>query len=68
VDLPTTDIVGNPRIYDGDYDGIERVDVGAFEYFVPEPSVNCLVFIIVGLMAISRRNYGAQRKKLAPGQ
>jgi hypothetical protein len=36
--IPAFDIAGNPRIWDGNGDGVARVDVGAFEYFVPEPA------------------------------
>jgi parallel beta-helix repeat protein len=30
--LPETDFDGNPRVADGDGDGVARVDIGAFEY------------------------------------
>jgi hypothetical protein len=30
--LPGTDLVGNQRIVDGDGDGREVVDIGAYEY------------------------------------
>jgi hypothetical protein len=33
--LPETDLDGNPRSVDGDGDGVERVDMGAFEYPAP---------------------------------
>ncbi|QDU58255.1 choice-of-anchor Q domain-containing protein [Aeoliella mucimassa] len=32
------DFAGNPRVLDGDLDGIPVIDVGAFEYMVPEPA------------------------------
>ncbi|HRY97615.1 MAG TPA: T9SS type A sorting domain-containing protein [Bacteroidales bacterium] len=30
--FPTTDIVGNPRVQDGDNDGVSVIDIGAYEY------------------------------------
>ena len=41
-----TDIVGNLRILDGNNDGTARVDVGAYEFVVPEPP--SLVAFVVG--------------------
>ena len=35
VDPPATDQRGSQRIVDGNYDGVARIDIGAFEY-VPE--------------------------------
>lgn len=55
LDLPAFDIAGNARIFDGNSDGIARVDVGAFEYFntVPEPSA--LLFVSIGIAGIASR-------------
>jgi hypothetical protein len=33
--LPLMDLLGNYRIWDGDGDGIERIDMGAFEFDAP---------------------------------
>jgi hypothetical protein len=55
LDLPAFDIAGNARIFDGNSDGIARVDVGAFEYSntVPEPSA--LLFVSIGIAGIASR-------------
>jgi hypothetical protein len=53
--LPSFDILGQPRIVDGNGDGIEQVDVGAFE-FVPEPSTFALLAIGgIGICAYRKR-------------
>src|SRR4051794_29592647 len=60
LNLLSTDIVGHPRIIDGNHDGISRVDVGAFE-LVPEPATSALAcFALAGvvLMRVSRRSRG----------
>jgi hypothetical protein len=53
--LPAIDIAGKPRLFDGDGDGIPRVDVGAFEFIVPEPSVIALSAIALSLCLRHRR-------------
>jgi hypothetical protein len=60
--LPAFDIAGNPRILDGNGDGIARVDVGAFEYVVPEPAT--IGISILGLLFVTvvrRRGAAASR-------
>lgn len=54
--LPSFDILGRPRILDGNNDGIARVDVGAFELFIPEPTtVHLALFAVTVMSAIRRR-------------
>ena len=38
VGQPTVDILGNPRIFDGDGDGASEIDIGAYEFQVAPPS------------------------------
>jgi hypothetical protein len=52
IGLPSTDLLGNPRILDGDGDGGPRVDVGAYEFVIPEPTR--LGMTPLALLAISR--------------
>jgi hypothetical protein len=35
LNLPLTDLIGNFRIWDGDGDGVERIDMGAYEFDAP---------------------------------
>jgi hypothetical protein len=59
LNLLNADIVGSPRIIDGDGDRLARVDVGAFE-FVPEPgsislvALACIAFWTTGIRARGR--------------
>lgn len=58
--LPATDILGHPRILDGNGDSIARVDVGAYELAVPEPTAICLArfgaaLIVIGGQAFEGR-------------
>lgn len=57
--LPAFDIAGNPRILDGNGDGVARVDVGAFEYLVPEPATSALAVGCLGAIFSCR---GARRR------
>ena len=54
------DYWGRPRIFDGNFDGVARVDVGAFE-FVPEPSVLVLAFTAILGCATAKRSAGSER-------
>ena len=38
VGQPTVDILGNPRIFDGDGDGASEIDIGAYEFQGTQPS------------------------------
>ena len=51
--LPSSDIIGNVRIFDGNSDGTAIVDVGAFEFTVPEPS-NLWLSIVATMVAVQR--------------
>jgi hypothetical protein len=53
--IPAFDIAGKPRILDGNGDGVARVDVGAFEYFVPEPATIGLAAVAAAAAWIRRR-------------
>jgi len=51
MNLPFCDLDGNVRIWDGDGDGIDRIDMGAYEYDAPvyavqnpEPDENKIIF------------------------
>lgn len=50
------DIEGKKRIFDGNFDGVARVDVGAYE-FVPEPRNASLLLIAVLSMGVNCRRY-----------
>lgn len=49
-DILTTDLDGNPRLLDGDGDGIPQFDVGAYEYRPPNPAedVETLIAQVIG--------------------
>jgi hypothetical protein len=50
----TSDILGKTRIRDGNGDGISVVDVGAYEFAIPEPSTIALACLILAGAAVSR--------------
>lgn len=52
-----TDIAGNSRILDGNGDGMERVDAGAYEFVIPEPCSFQLFTIAAIWYYISRRRF-----------
>jgi hypothetical protein len=54
--LPLTDILGRPRRLDGDGNGSTIVDVGAYEFFVPEPGTLCLVGYLIAWTCIGSRS------------
>lgn len=56
--LPTEDIEGNPRIFDGDSDGSDVVDMGAFEYLIPEEQIENLIEDIDDLLETGELNSG----------
>jgi hypothetical protein len=49
--LPAYDFFGGSRILDGDGDGVARVDVGAIEMPVPEPSAFALTLAAIAVLA-----------------
>ena len=51
--LPATDILGHPRILDGNGDSVARVDVGTYELAVPEPNAIYLALFGAALIVIA---------------
>jgi len=67
--LPETDAEGKPRIVDGDGNGVETVDMGAFEYQVEvakadEANMPMDCFKVSYVKVIDRTRYGAKRDKI----
>ncbi|MBW6492529.1 MAG: T9SS type A sorting domain-containing protein [Lentimicrobium sp.] len=53
LNLPLTDLMGNYRIWDGDGDGIERIDMGAYEFDAP-------IFVGIPQFEIANTKYEIQ--------
>jgi hypothetical protein len=59
----TIDILGRPRIVDGNGDGVPVVDVGAHEFVIPEPTPLVLCVGLAALTVARRSTSLAHRQK-----